>query len=85
MSNYAFVGYVVYSLYERGVLAPPAWGFGAAPPRKKSSGNVSHFLLIFCVASIFVSIVGWFFVTWFFSYGFLFPIKDLGLLTNPSN
>jgi hypothetical protein len=47
-----------------------------------SSGNVSHFCLVFCVASIFMSIVGWFFGTWFFADGFLFLVKELGLLTN---
>jgi hypothetical protein len=25
----------------------------------------------------------WFFNTWFFADGFLFPVKELGLLTNP--
>jgi hypothetical protein len=50
-----------------------------------SSGNVSHFCLIFYVASIFVSIVGRFFGTWFFADGFLFSVKELGLLTNPGH
>jgi hypothetical protein len=44
---------------------------------------VSHFCLIFHVASIFISIVGRFFGTWFFVDDFLFPVKELGLLTNP--
>jgi hypothetical protein len=48
-----------------------------------SSGNVSHFCLVFHVSLIFMSIVGWFFGTWFFADGFLFPVKELGLLTNP--
>jgi hypothetical protein len=43
---------------------------------------MSHFCLIFRVALIFVSIVGWFFDAWFFIDGFLFPVKELGLLTN---
>ena len=34
-------------------------------------------------ASIFVSIVGQFFGTCFFTDGFLFPVKELRLLTNP--
>jgi hypothetical protein len=50
-----------------------------------SLGNVSHFCLVFCVSLIFVSIVGRFFGTWFFANGFLFPVKELGLLTNPSH
>jgi hypothetical protein len=36
-------------------------------------------------ASIFVSIFGWFFGTWFFIDGFLFSVKELGLLTNPGH
>jgi hypothetical protein len=46
---------------------------------------VSHFCLIFCVASISMSIVGRFFDTWFFVDGFLFLVKELGLLTNPGH
>jgi hypothetical protein len=40
---------------------------------------------IFFFASGNMSIVGWFFGTWFFADGFLFPVKELGLLTNPSH
>jgi hypothetical protein len=47
-----------------------------------SSGNVSHFSLVFRVASIFMSIVGQFFRHMVFSDGFLFSVKELGLLTN---
>jgi hypothetical protein len=43
---------------------------------------VSHFFLVFHVASIFVSILGLFFDTWLLAYGFLFSVKELGLLTN---
>jgi hypothetical protein len=43
------------------------------------------FASFFCVASIFVSIVGRFFGTWFFADGFLFLVKELGLLTNPGH
>jgi hypothetical protein len=32
-----------------------------------------------------VSIVGQFFGTWFFADGFLFLVKELGLLTNPGH
>jgi hypothetical protein len=35
--------------------------------------------------SIFVSIIGRFFGTWFFSDDFLFPVKELGLLANPGH
>jgi hypothetical protein len=50
-----------------------------------ASGNMSPFFLIFCVASIFMSIVGRFFGTWFFFDSFLFQVKELGLLTNPGH
>jgi hypothetical protein len=43
---------------------------------------MSHFFLVFRVASIFVSIVGAVFRHMVFSNGFLFPFKELGLLTN---
>jgi hypothetical protein len=37
---------------------------GEMTPRKKNSlGNMSHFFLVFHVASICVSIIGWFFCT----------------------
>jgi hypothetical protein len=48
-------------------------------------GKRVTFCLVFRVASIFVSIVGRFFSTWFFVDGFLFPVKELGLLTNPGH
>jgi hypothetical protein len=54
-----------------------------APPQNFFfSGNMSHFF-IFRVASC--HIVGRFFGTWFFADGFLFPVKELGLLTNPGH
>jgi hypothetical protein len=40
-----------------------------------------NFLLPWEMCRIF----GWFFGTWFFADGFLFPVKELGLLTNPSH
>jgi hypothetical protein len=46
---------------------------------------MSHVFLVFHVASISMSILGQFFGTWFFADGFLFPVKELGLLTNPSH
>jgi hypothetical protein len=66
------------------VLGVEGFG-GSAPENFFSSGNVSHFFLIFRVALIFMSIVGWFFGTWFFVDGFLFLVKELGLLTNPGH
>jgi hypothetical protein len=29
--------------------------------------------------------IRWFFGTWFFADGFLFPVKELGFLTNPGH
>jgi hypothetical protein len=46
---------------------------------------MSYFCLVFHVSSIFMSIVGRFFGTWFFADGFLFLVKELGLLTNPGH
>jgi hypothetical protein len=48
---------VLYSLHSRfeGVEIPSRRG-SAAPKIFFASGNMSHFFLIFCVASIFVSI-----------------------------
>jgi hypothetical protein len=67
-------------------IALGAQGFrGSDPDNFFISGSVSHFFLIFCVTLIFVSIVGRFFVTWFFADGFLFPVKELGLLINPGH
>jgi hypothetical protein len=50
-----------------------------------SSAPRKNFSLEKCVASIFMSIVGRFFGTWFFVNGFLFPVKELGFLTNPGH
>jgi hypothetical protein len=70
----------------KGAARPPLQGFrGSVPENFFSSGNVSHFFLVFHVASIFMSIVGRFFGTWFFADGFLFLVKELGLLTNPGH
>jgi hypothetical protein len=49
------------------------------------SRNVSPFFPFFHVTSIFVSIIRQFFGTWFFENGFLFSVKELGLLTNPGH
>jgi hypothetical protein len=58
----------------------------AVPSRKIFFlGKHVSFCLIFCVSSIFMSIVGRFIGTWVFVDGFLFPVKELGLLTNPGH
>jgi hypothetical protein len=41
-----------------------------------ASRNVSHFQLIFHVALIFMSIVGWFFDTWFLPMVFYFRLRN---------
>jgi hypothetical protein len=46
------------------------------------TSRISVFVSIFGKSSIFVSIYGQFFNTWFFVDGFLFPVKELGLLNN---
>jgi hypothetical protein len=54
---------VLYALCVGG-LNPLAQGFrGSTPENFFSLGNMSHFCIIFRVASIFVSIVGRFFAT----------------------
>jgi hypothetical protein len=40
---------------------------------------------IFGQSLVFMSIFGQFFSTWFFTDGFLFSVKELGLLTNPGH
>jgi hypothetical protein len=60
--------------------------FFARLAKKKFPRQMCHlFYLDFHVALIFVSIVGFLFGTWFFFNGFLFPIKELWLLTNPGH
>jgi hypothetical protein len=57
----------------RGV-EPPAWGFGGSSLKKKIRTGTTYFRdhMIF----------RWFFGTWFFADGFLFPVKELGFWTN---
>jgi hypothetical protein len=54
---------------------PPA-GFGGSAPRKKIFQD-----------DIFPGPhdIRWFFGTWFFADGFLFPVKELGFWTNPGH
>jgi hypothetical protein len=50
---------------------PPARGFGGSAPKKKKN---------ILPADIFPGPhdIRWFFGTWFFADGFLFPVKELG-------
>jgi hypothetical protein len=67
----------------KGVISPLCGGSGAVPLRKKnSSRNVSHFphFLSHLDFRVYCWVVFWNMV---FVNEFLFPIKELGLLTNP--
>jgi hypothetical protein len=71
-----------------GGRSPPRGGSGAAPPK-----------FFFFQADIFSPgptyfrddifpgprDIRWFFGTWFFADGFLFPVKELGFWTNPGH
>jgi hypothetical protein len=52
-------------------------GSGAAPPKFFFRTGMTYFQdhMIF----------RWFFGTWFFADGFLFPVKELGFWTNPGH
>jgi hypothetical protein len=58
---------------------PPARGFGGNAPEFFFSGR--H------ISDIFPGPhdIRWFFGTWFFADGFLFPVKELGFWTNPGH
>jgi hypothetical protein len=64
---------------------PPHGGSRVVPPRIFFPQEMCHIFPCFRVSLIFVSIVGRFFGTWFFAGGFLFSVKELGLLTNPGH
>jgi hypothetical protein len=60
-----------------GGRSPPR-GFGGSTPEKK----------IFRTGTTYFRdhmIFRWFFGTWFFADGFLFPVKELGFWTNPGH
>jgi hypothetical protein len=70
---------------EGGLLGPPSGGAaGWSPPRGGSGAAPPKFLFR---ADIFSGPhdIRWFFGTWFFVDGFLFPVKELGFWTNPGN
>jgi hypothetical protein len=60
---------------------PPAWGFGGSAPKKHISGTTYYRDDIFLGPHD----IRWFFGTWFFANGFLFPVKELGFWTNPGH
>jgi hypothetical protein len=63
---------------------------GAEPPARGFGGSAPEF---FFWADIFsgrhisgtTGDIRWFFGTWFFADGFLFPVKELGFWTNPGH
>jgi hypothetical protein len=74
---------------------PLAWGFGGSAPefffsgRHIFAGPSQH---IFAEPTYFRDDIflgphdiRWFFGTWFFANGFLFPVKELGFWTNPGH
>jgi hypothetical protein len=50
-----------------------------------ASGNVLHFASIFMLPRFLCPLLGSFFRHIVFADGFLFPVKELGLLTNPGH
>jgi hypothetical protein len=62
-------------------------GFGDNAPKNHffASGNVSHFCLVFSCHLNFCAHCWEIFRHMVFVDGFLFPIKELGLLTNPGH
>jgi hypothetical protein len=66
----------------RGGGGAPVLGFGGNAPEKKFRTRTTYFQdHIFRDRMIF----RWFFGTWFFADGFLFPVKELGFWTNPGH
>jgi hypothetical protein len=69
--------------------SPPRGGSGAAPPKFFFSGrHILHFFgPTYFRDDIFPGPrdIRWFFGTWFFADGFLFPVKELGFWTNPGH
>ena len=72
-----------------GRAGPPREGSGAAPPKKKNLGRhiFAGFGPTYFRDDIFPGPhdIRWFFSTWFFVDGFLFPVKELGFWTNPGH
>jgi hypothetical protein len=59
--------------YRDVIQGPTCGGFGAAPSKFCFlPRQTCHMFRLFCS-------------TWFFADGFLFPVKELGLLTNPGH
>jgi hypothetical protein len=77
----------------RGGVEPPARGFGGSAPEifffradifspgRHISGTTYYRDDIFPGPHD----IRWFFGTWFFADGFLFPVKELGFWTNPGH
>jgi hypothetical protein len=78
-----------------GERSPPRGGSGAAPPNfffradifSSVSGQHTFAGPTYFQDDIFPGPrdIRWFFGTWFFADGFVFPVKELGFWTNPSH
>jgi hypothetical protein len=66
-----------------GGQSPPCGGSGAAPPKFFFLGR--HFSYYWDDIFPGPHDIRWFFGTWFFADGFLFPVKELGFWTNPGH
>jgi hypothetical protein len=70
----------------------PARGFGGSAPEifflgRHISAGPTYFGTTYYRDDIFPGPhdIRWFFGTWFFADGFLFPVKELGFWTNPGH
>jgi hypothetical protein len=70
-----------------GCRGAPAGGSGAAPPNFFFFSGRHIFGPTYFRDDIFPGPhdIRWFFGTWFFADGFLFPVKELGFWTNPGH
>jgi hypothetical protein len=67
-------------------VEPPARGFGGSAPEFFFLGrHISRMTYYWDDIFSGPHDIRWFFGTWFFSDGFLFPIKELGFWTNPGH
>jgi hypothetical protein len=73
---------------EGGWVDPPMQGFGGSAPENFFWADIFSFRAdILSQDDIFPGPhdIRWFFGTWFFADGFLFPVKELGFWTNPGH
>jgi hypothetical protein len=71
-----------------GRRSPPRGGSGAAPPKFFFRADIFSAARGRHISGRHISgphDIRWFFGTWFFADGFLFPVKELGFWTNPGH